>query len=157
MKVMIALFIMSVGLVCTLSAGLVEDSSIGHMPEVVIMAPRYEHEDVAWSGLVETVVVTAPRYEFEDIAWSGLMETVVVTASPYDDAGASASTTGYGSARSRFYPDIGSREMLSNIGLFSYTIIIMLAGLFIALYVVLHSGHKERRLAPCTSECEHTR
>lgn len=157
MKVMIALFIMSMGLLCLLSAGLVEDSSIGHVPEVVVTAPRYEHEDVAWSGLVETVVVTAPRYEFEDIAWSGLMETVVVTASPYDsDRVTLAATTGYGSARSRSHTDIGSREMLSNIGLFSYTIMIVLAGLLIALYVVLHSGHKERRLAPCTSKCEHS-
>ena len=154
MKVRIALFIMSTGLLCLLSAGLVEDSSIGHMPEVVITAPRYEHEDVAWSGLVETVVVTAPRYEFEDIAWSGLMETVVVTASPDDDAGASASTTGFGSMRSRFHAYLGSSKTLANIGLFSYSIIIVLAGLLIALYVVLHSGHKERKLAPC--ECEHS-
>lgn len=154
MKVLIAMFIMSMGLTCLLSAGLVEDSSTGHLPEVVITAPQYEHEDVAWSGLVETVVVTAPRYEFEDVAWSGLMETVIVNASPYDDAGASASTTGFGSLRSRFYAYMDSSEMLTNIGMFFYSIVIVLAGLLIALYVVLHSGHKARRLAPC--ECEHS-
>ncbi len=157
MKAVIALFIMSVCLLYPLSADVGIDSSIGHMSEIVITAPRYEYEDVAWSGLMETVVVTAPRYEFEDIAWSGLMETVVVTASPYDDVSASASTTGFGSARSHFYTDVGSGEMVANIGLFSYSIIIVLAGLFLALYVVLHSGHKERRLTPCACECENTR
>lgn len=106
---------------------------------------------------METVVVTAQRYEFEDIAWSGLMEPVVVTASPYDDVNVSASTTGFNSARSHFHTDVGSSEMVTNIGLFSYTIAIVLAGLFIALYVVLHSGHKERRLTPYACECENTR
>ncbi len=156
MKVVVALLLI-VGSGALMSAGLVEDSSIGHVPEVVITAPRYEYEDVAWSGLVETVVVTAPRYEFEDIAWSGLMETVTVTASPYDKTGALVSRTGFGSARSHFDTDVGSSETIGNIGLFSYTIIIVLAGLFVALYVILHSGHRERRLKPCACECENTR
>lgn len=156
MKIMIALFIINVGLMCPLTAGLVEDSVIGHVPEVLITAPRYEHEDVAWSGLMETVVVTEPRYEFEDVAWSGLMETVIVSSSSYDGPGAFSSTTGSSSARTNFHSDIGSHEIAANIGLFFYIITIMLAGLVIALYVVLHSGHRKRRLAPCTCECERT-
>jgi len=154
MKAVIALLII-VGSGVPMSAELVQDSSIGHMPEVVVTAPRYEYEDVAWSGLVGTVVVTAPRYELEDVAWSGLMETVTVNASPYDDAGALVSSTGFDSPHSRWRVDMGSSQMTRNIGLFSYTIAIVVAGLLIALYVVLHSGYRKRRVVPCT--CEHTR
>jgi hypothetical protein len=74
----------------------------GSLDTVVVTAPRYEHEDAAWSGLVPTVVTTAaryhtavqmgmmdevvvsaPRYELEDVAWSGLMPEVVVSAPRY--------------------------------------------------------------------------
>ncbi len=54
--------------------------SIGHMPEVVVQAPRYENEDDAWAGLMPETVVQAPRYENEDDAWAGLMLEVVVVA-----------------------------------------------------------------------------
>ena len=133
MKAFIMLLII-VGSSFLMSAELVQDSSIGHMPEVV---------------------VTAPRYEYEDVAWSGLMETVTVNASPYDDAGALVSSTGFDSPHSRWRVDMGSSQMTRNIGLFSYTIAIVVAGLLIALYVVLHSGYRKRRVVPCT--CEHTR
>ncbi|KPL15993.1 hypothetical protein AMJ74_00130 [candidate division WOR_3 bacterium SM1_77] len=36
---------------------------IGQMREIVVTAPRYEYEDDAWSGLMDTVVVIAPRNE----------------------------------------------------------------------------------------------
>lgn len=71
----------------------------GMLDTVVVTAPRYEHEDAAWSGLMPAVVTTAPRYhtaaetgmmdevvatalryEHEDVAWSGLMPEVRVTA-----------------------------------------------------------------------------
>lgn len=77
--------------------------SIGHMPEIVVTAPRHENEDDAWSGLMpeiiataprgkdtnaigvmSEIVVTAPRYENEDDAWSGMMNEVVATAPRYD-------------------------------------------------------------------------
>jgi len=132
MKAFIMLLII-VGSSFLMSAELVEDSSIGHVPEVVVTAPRYEHEDGAWSGL---------------------METVVVTASPHDDAGALVSSTGLDSPHNGWRVDMGSSQTVTGIGLFLYTIAIVLAGLCIALYVVLHSGYRKRRAVPCT--CEHT-
>ncbi len=74
--------------------------SNGVVDEVVVAAPRYEHEDIAWSGLmpeviaatqrhlsdaemgtIDEVTVTALRYEYEDSAWSGLMPEIICTAS----------------------------------------------------------------------------
>lgn len=72
----------------------------GVVDEVVVTAPRYANEDIAWSGLmpevvatapryrddadlgmIEEIVVTAPRYVHEDIAWSGLMPEIICTVS----------------------------------------------------------------------------
>jgi len=50
---------------------------IGQLPEVIIEAPRCEHEDIAWSGLLPETVVTAPRHVDEDAAWSGLEKNAV--------------------------------------------------------------------------------
>jgi hypothetical protein len=36
---------------------------IGHTPEIVVTAPRYEYEDIAWSGQMKEIIVTAPRYD----------------------------------------------------------------------------------------------
>jgi len=47
------------------------DSSMGYLPEIIVTALRYEHEDIAWSGLMETVIVTAPRYLEEEIDFVG--------------------------------------------------------------------------------------
>ncbi len=54
------------------------------MPEVLVIAPRYEYEDAAWTGLMDEVVVNAQRPVNEDLAWSGLMDTVIVTASRHE-------------------------------------------------------------------------
>lgn len=35
--------------------------SFGTMPEIVVTAPRYEYEDMAWSGLMPEIVVSAKR------------------------------------------------------------------------------------------------
>jgi|GEM_PF-588407 len=75
------------------------NEAIGQMPEVVVQAPRYENEDVAWAGQMPEVVVQASRYEddartglmpetvaqatryeHEDDAWAGMMSEVVVIA-----------------------------------------------------------------------------
>ena len=74
------------------------------MDQVVVTAPRFEGEDIAYSGMMsevvakapryysevelgmmDQVVVTAPRFEGEDIAYSGMMSEVVVTASRYEE------------------------------------------------------------------------
>ncbi len=74
--------------------------SNGVVDEVVVTAPRYEHEDSAWTGLmpevitrapryllnaemgtIDEIIVNAPRYANEDIAWCGLMPEVICTAS----------------------------------------------------------------------------
>jgi hypothetical protein len=47
------------------------------MDEVVIEAPRYDNEDIAWSGLLPETVITAPRHVDEDVAWSGLEKNAV--------------------------------------------------------------------------------
>jgi cytoskeletal protein CcmA (bactofilin family) len=41
---------------------------IGQMPEIVVIAPRYEQEDDAWSGMMPETIVTAPRYNKENYA-----------------------------------------------------------------------------------------
>ncbi len=58
---------------------------IGRMPEVVVSATRYEHEDEAWAGLMPEVVTVAQRYEDEDDAWTGMMPETIVCAPRYDD------------------------------------------------------------------------
>lgn len=35
--------------------------SVGHMPELVVTAERFEEEDEVWIGMLDTIVVTAPR------------------------------------------------------------------------------------------------
>lgn len=74
--------------------------SNGVVDEVVVSAPRYEHEDFAWIGMmpeviaraprdlhgaemgsIDEIIVYAPRYAHEDIAWCGLMPEVICTAS----------------------------------------------------------------------------
>jgi len=35
--------------------------SVGHLPEIMVTAERYEDEDKVWVGMLDTVVVTAPR------------------------------------------------------------------------------------------------
>ena len=78
------------------------NEEIGSLPEVVITAPRYEGEDIAYSGMLPEIVVTAPRgpeigmldeiviaeprYGGEDIAYSGMLPATVVTAKRYDPA-----------------------------------------------------------------------
>ncbi|KPJ71948.1 hypothetical protein AMJ52_07980 [candidate division TA06 bacterium DG_78] len=44
------------------SVDLPELDSIGRMPEITVMAPRYEYQDEAWLGMVEEVVVEARRF-----------------------------------------------------------------------------------------------
>jgi cytoskeletal protein CcmA (bactofilin family) len=41
---------------------------IGQMPEIVVTAPRYEHEDDAWTGMMPETIVTASRYNSENYA-----------------------------------------------------------------------------------------
>jgi cytoskeletal protein CcmA (bactofilin family) len=41
---------------------------MGTMPEVIVTAPRYEHEDIAWCGMIQEITVTAPRHTDEEIA-----------------------------------------------------------------------------------------
>jgi len=53
-----------------------EDS--GMMPEIVVTAPRYIGEDIAYSGMMPEIVVTAPRYTEEDMVCSGIMPEIVV-------------------------------------------------------------------------------
>jgi hypothetical protein len=55
------------------------------MPAIEVTAPRYQGEDVAWSGLMPAVEVTAPRHQGEDVAWSGLMPAVEVTAPRHEN------------------------------------------------------------------------
>jgi hypothetical protein len=43
------------------SANLQELDSVGRMPEIDVIAPRYEYQDEAWLGMVEGVVVEAQR------------------------------------------------------------------------------------------------
>jgi hypothetical protein len=81
------------------AAHVVGIDSNGVVDEVVVNAPRYEHEDPAWIGLmpevvtraprylhgaemgtINEIVVHAPRYRNEDIAWCGLMPEVICTA-----------------------------------------------------------------------------
>jgi len=38
-----------------------EPGSFGHLPEFVVTAERFEHEDGGWVGMLDTIVVTAPR------------------------------------------------------------------------------------------------
>ncbi len=73
-----------------------KNEDVGRLPEVVITAPRYEGEDIAYGGMLPEIVVTAPRgheigmldevvitesrYEGEDIAYSGMLSEIVVTA-----------------------------------------------------------------------------
>jgi len=73
-----------------------ENQEIGNLPEIVITAPRYEGEDIAYSGMLPEILVTAPRgpeigmldeiviaeprFEGEDIAYSGMLPETIVTA-----------------------------------------------------------------------------
>ncbi|MGB3477846.1 MAG: hypothetical protein WBB67_01655 [bacterium] len=41
---------------------------VGQLPEVVVTAPRYEFEDEAWSGLMDTIFLTAPRVVVADVS-----------------------------------------------------------------------------------------
>ena len=50
------------------------------LEEILVTAPRYEHEDVAWCGMMDEVVATAPRYTEVEIAHMETMPEVVVTA-----------------------------------------------------------------------------
>ena len=77
-----------------------EDQEIGSLPEVVITAPRYEGEDIAYSGMLPEIIVTAPagpevgmldeivitepRYPGEDIAYCGMLPEIVSTARRFD-------------------------------------------------------------------------
>jgi len=56
---------------------------IAMLPEVTVTAPRYEHEDIAWSGLIDEVVTTAPRYTETEIAQMETMPAVTATAPRY--------------------------------------------------------------------------
>ncbi len=38
-----------------------ELDSVGRMPEITVTAPRYEHQDEAWAGMVKGVIVEARR------------------------------------------------------------------------------------------------
>lgn len=86
-------------LIIMMPAQTISIDASGMLDTVVVTAPRYEHEDAAWSGLMpavvttapryhtsaemgmmDEVVATAPRYEHEDVAWCGLMPEVRVTA-----------------------------------------------------------------------------
>lgn len=78
---------------------------IGQIGEIVVTAPRYEYEDDAWAGLMETVIVTASRYEYEDEAWAGLMETTVVTGQRYDGEDANIAGVTNGSTNKSFGRD----------------------------------------------------
>jgi hypothetical protein len=80
-------FITTIFILAQMAGGAPAESAsehIGQITEIVVTAPRYDHEDEAWAGLMETVIVTASRYEYEDEAWAGLMETVVVAGQRYD-------------------------------------------------------------------------
>ena len=76
-----------------------KNEEIGRLPEVVITAPRYEGEDIAYSGMLpeivttasrgleigmlDEIVITEPRYKGEDIAYSGMLPETVITAKKY--------------------------------------------------------------------------
>lgn len=73
-----------------------ENQEIGVLPEIVITAPRYEGEDIAYSGMLPEIVITAPagpevgildevviiepRFEGEDIAYTGMLPEILITA-----------------------------------------------------------------------------
>jgi hypothetical protein len=54
------------------------------LPEITVTASRYEHEDIAWCGMMEEVVSTAPRYTKTEIARMETMPEVNVTAARYE-------------------------------------------------------------------------
>jgi hypothetical protein len=51
--------------------------SIGELPEITITAPRYEHEDEAWSGLLPEVMVIGQR-ESQEIAYAGIIPATLI-------------------------------------------------------------------------------
>jgi hypothetical protein len=73
-----------------------ENQEIGSLPEIVITAPRYEGEDIAYSGMLPEIIISAPRgpevgmldeivitearFEGEDIAYSGMLPEILITA-----------------------------------------------------------------------------
>lgn len=56
-----------------------ESNHIGRLPEVVIIAQRYEDEDIAYCGMLPEIVVTAARGP--EI---GMLPEVLITATRYE-------------------------------------------------------------------------
>jgi cytoskeletal protein CcmA (bactofilin family) len=52
----------------------------GMMPEIVVTAPRYENEDIAWCGMMPETTVMAPRSTDEEIAQMETTPEIVVSA-----------------------------------------------------------------------------
>lgn len=126
--------------------------SIGHMPEIVVTAPRYDNEDDAWSGMMPEIVTTAPRY---DDAWSGLTDTIVITASRFDNKNVSSvsmigkvTPSTPGADKEPFQTRINN---LDNNHSFSEdndsTLLLGAISLIIGLFVLLHILRKYRKPA----------
>ncbi|UCF71407.1 MAG: polymer-forming cytoskeletal protein [candidate division WOR-3 bacterium] len=47
---------------------------VGSLPEVEVMAVRYDEEDIAWSGLLPGIDVTAPRYHAIERQTTGILQ-----------------------------------------------------------------------------------
>lgn len=77
---------------------------IGEMPEIVVTAPRYEFEDIAWSGLMPEVTVVATENNADDV--SEYM-TRQVARSDNDNNGSTKRKAGLLSLFSTYYPTPG--------------------------------------------------
>lgn len=113
------------------------DSSMGHLPEIIVTAPRYEHEDVAWSGLMETVVVTAPRFIADE---SDFTAATYSTNNIHHDKEiiSSGNPRNHENILPR-YTDVQYQLLPSVLPFFLLTII--------GFFLVLHRNNKPRRMA----------
>ncbi len=132
--------------------------SIGHMPEIVVTAPRYENEDDAWSGLMPEIIATAPRYD----AYSGLTDTIYVTASRYEDTdighitmiGQTKPNTP-GSNNKLFQPGMNNLDNNQSFsGDINSIICLVMMSLIIGLFMLLYYLRKKRRPAKVVCYCE---
>jgi len=82
MKAAFSMILMVVALVGTMS---MEMENTGMMPEVVVTAPRFEGEDIAYAGMMPEIVVEASRYIAEEEP--GILPEILVIAPRYNRSG----------------------------------------------------------------------
>ncbi len=147
-------------------------NTIGSMPEVLVIAPRYEYEDEAWSGLMEEILVTTSRPDDEDLAWSGLMDTIVVFAPRYgaEDVSSAGMLAGVqqnimGDDNASFKTSMQNREghqsfhretnpiFFAHVQLPIYFIIFGMTSFVITLFLLFHFMRKYCKLASEMSAC----